>query len=376
MTNMSRIWIVHSTQISAYVPDIPSIYINPQETLSYALHPTWEKALINIKEQYPTLDPTIHLALLATQQLSIDRSHLHNFRWACNIGSARGLTHTWEERHQHFLRHQSVPPDTSPLTTAGSIASKVLAFLAIPADSIAFDHSATCNSSATAIANGYAWLKAGMCDLFLAGGAEMPLTPFTVAQMQALRIYSKETEYPLCKPFNKKYINTFTLGYGTGLLLLTAQEQKPSQEAVEIEAVGYASEIPPSLTGLSLDAKHIQSAIQSAIRFLPEDDRIIDLIIPHAPGTAKGDYAEYQAYQAVFDELPFIFPTKHLTGHTFGASTAINIALAINIFNGIMPPYPNYGIFFNQKEFPNEIRRIAVVSAGFGGMAMVIILKK
>jgi 3-oxoacyl-(acyl-carrier-protein) synthase len=212
--------------------------------------------------------------------------------------------------------------------------------------------------------------------VFLAGGTEMPLTPFTLAQMQALRIYSNQDEYPFCKPFNQKRENTFVLGRGAGLLLLTRQEQKPSEEAVEIEAIGFASEIPPTLTGLSADAQHIQSALRSAFRFLPDDDKHIDLIIPHAPGTAKGDYAEYQAYLAVFDEVPFILPTKHLTGHTFGASTAINIALTPNIFNGIIPPYPTYGLFFNQKAFPNKVRRIAVISAGFGGMAMVIILKK
>lgn len=373
---MSRIWIVHSSQVSAYVPDMPPGNVNPPATLSYTLHPSWGKAFHSIEEQYPTFDPTIHLALLATRQLALDQYKHINNRWGCNIGSARGATHTWEERHQHFLLHQSVPSDTSPLTTAGSIASKVLAFLAIPPDSVAFDHSATCNSSAVAIANGYAWLKADMCDVFLAGGAEMPLTPFTLAQMQALRIYSNQDEYPYCKPFNQKRENTFVLGSGAGLLILTRQEQKPHAEAVEIEAIGFASEIPPSLTGLSADAKHIQSALRSALRLLPDDDRHIDLIIPHAPGTAKGDHAEYQAYQAIFDELPFILPTKHLTGHTFGASTAINIALAVNIFEGIIPSYPVYELFFNQKEFPNKIRRIAVVSAGFGGMAMVMILKK
>lgn len=359
------------------MPNKPSVHINPSANLSYRLHLSWAKELKRIEEQFPAFDPTIHLALLASRQLDLHEFRSVKLRWGCNIGSARGATQSWEERYQHFLLHQSVPPDTSPLTTAGSIASKVLASLAVLPQSIAFDHSATCNSSAVAVANGYAWLKAGMCDVFLAGGAEMPLTRFTFAQMQALRIYSNQNEYPYCKPFNQKRENTFVLGSGAGLLLLTRHSHKLTEKSVEIEAIGFSSEIPPTLTGLSAEAEHIQSALHSALCLLPEDDHQIDLIIPHAPGTAKGDYAEYQAYQVVFeDELPFILPTKHLTGHTFGASTAINIALAVNIFKGIIPPYPAYELFFNQNEFPNNIRRIAVVSAGFGGMAMVIILKK
>lgn len=373
---MSRIWIVDATQVSAYLPDHSFDNVDLSAGLCYGLHPSWLTDFHSIQKQHPTLDPSIQLALLASKQIPLDHFREKNLRWGCNIGSARGTTQTWEERYQHYLSHQCVPPDTSPLTTAGSIGTKVLASLSIAPESIAFDHSATCNSSAVALANGYAWLKAGMCDLFLVGGAEMPLTPFTLAQMQALRIYSNQVEFPYCKPFNQKRENTFVLGSGAGLLLLKNEAQAPNAEAIEIEAIGFASEIPPSLTGISTDAKHIQSALRSAIGQLPDNDNRVDLIIPHAPGTAKGDHAEYQAYRGVFDELPFIFPTKHLTGHTFGASTAINIAIAKDMYAGRFPIYPTYDLCFDRKEFPKKIRRIAVISAGFGGMAMAIILKK
>ena len=43
--------------------------------------------------------------------------------------------------------------------------------------------------------NGIAWINSGMCNKFLVGGSEAPLTPFTIAQMKALKIYSKELYY-------------------------------------------------------------------------------------------------------------------------------------------------------------------------------------
>ncbi len=38
---------------------------------------------------------------------------------------------------------------------------------------------------------GVAWINSGMSDKFLVGGSEAALTDFTIAQMQALKVYAK-----------------------------------------------------------------------------------------------------------------------------------------------------------------------------------------
>ena len=52
-------------------------------------------------------------------------------------------------------------------------------------------HSITCSTALHALLNGVAWLQSGKQIKFLVGGSEAPLTPFTIAQMQALKIYAK-----------------------------------------------------------------------------------------------------------------------------------------------------------------------------------------
>ena len=54
-------------------------------------------------------------------------------------------------------------------------------------------HSITCSTGLHALLNGVTWLLSGMSDKFLVGGSEAALTDFTIAQMQALKVYAKSS---------------------------------------------------------------------------------------------------------------------------------------------------------------------------------------
>ena len=41
-----------------------------------------------------------------------------------------------------------------------------------------------------------------MVDKFLVGGSEAPLTPFTIAQMKAMKIYAKDVQEFPCRAFD------------------------------------------------------------------------------------------------------------------------------------------------------------------------------
>ena len=337
-----------------------------------------------LQNSYPEYDRTSLLALAVGDQLikKHGNSLFTDQRIALNIGSARGVTETWEKYHTEFISTQQLPSQTSPQTTAGSIASRLIHHLrgetTKKENIISFEHYSTCNSSAVAVANGYAWLKSGLCDVFIAGGAEMPLTAFTFAQMKALRIYTPYSGFPFCRPFNTERNNSFCLGEGAALLLMQAYNSPPSTDYIEIECIGYASEKPPSLTGISLEAENIQGALSSALSQLPEGDDCIDAIIAHAPGTVKGDHAEFSAYKKFFknSSVPPIIITKHLTGHTFGASAAINICKGIELLMGLYVYDVDYNTYIEPVLLNTKPRRIAVICTGFGGMAMCILLKK
>ncbi|HSI90742.1 MAG TPA: beta-ketoacyl synthase N-terminal-like domain-containing protein, partial [Adhaeribacter sp.] len=184
---------------------------------------------------------------------------------------------------------------SSPTTTLGNLASWVAQDLAVSGPVIS--HSITCSTALQAIANGFAWLKAGMAEKFLAGGTEAPLTPFTIAQMNALKIYAETLQpekFP-CQPHNPEKRNTFVLGEGAAVFALemlpfSALKLRPEKPVI-LEGVGFGTETIGSKTGISEEGLHFQKAMQNALKSTGSDEPI-DLVIMHAPGTAAGDAAE------------------------------------------------------------------------------------
>ena len=150
----------------------------------------------NIK--YKSLDDTVLFALYcsrkAVQQAGWDSAS--NF--GINIGSSRGATALFEKYFEAYLEKNKAETLSSPTTTLGNIASWVAHDLNSKGPDIS--HSITCATALHSLLNGVAWIQSGMTDKFLVGGSEAPLTPFTIAQMKALKVYAqnRDTSYP-CK---------------------------------------------------------------------------------------------------------------------------------------------------------------------------------
>lgn len=330
--------------------------------------------LLAENERYASLDRSVQLAILAA------RKAVRSAGWqedgddiAVNIGSSRGATSLFEHYHTEFLRGDGarLSPHCSPRTTLGNISSWVLQDLKLGGFDLS--HSVTCSTGIQALANAAAWLRSGMARRFLAGAAEAPLTPFTVAQMQALRIYTPATEqeWP-CRPCQTGRVgNTFALGEGAAVFALELVGEPNSAKDVCIEGVGFASEQISTESSISGEGYALEKAMRNALAQTRGD---IDLVLMHAPGTELGDRAEITAITAVFGaELPAIASCKHLIGHALGASGALALHYAVNIIltNRYNPfPYP----LSVKAAAPERIRRILINSAGFGGNAASVIV--
>ncbi|WP_223816200.1 beta-ketoacyl synthase N-terminal-like domain-containing protein [Adhaeribacter rhizoryzae] len=335
------------------------------------------KVLKQEKKNYQSVDRSVLLAIIAARQAVAAAGWLSDSEVAINIGSSRGATELFENYLTEYLTTGQVPAPTSPVTTLGNISSWVANDLQTNGPVVS--HSVTCSTTLQAIANGFAWLKSGMATRFLAGGAEAPLTPFTIAQMKAIGIYSQDQEPTIpCRPLNEEKKNTFVLGEGAAIFALekvsAAELNNSSHPPIIIESVGFATEAIPSKTGLSKDGQHFQKAIRNALQ-QAENTQPIDLIILHAPGTVAGDAAEIRALQAVFGEnnLPPLTSNKWLIGHTLGASAAFSLEYAIHLLQHLAPLSFPYPCFLNNKPF-TAVNRILILAAGFGGNAAAVIL--
>jgi 3-oxoacyl-(acyl-carrier-protein) synthase len=324
--------------------------------------------LRNLDSKYKNLDRSVLLAMYASRK-ALEKLDWTN-EFGINIGSSRGATELFEKYYDSFKSHELGKAETlsSPTTTLGNIASWVAHDL--QSDGPAISHSITCSTALHAVVNGVAWLRSGMADEFLVGGSEAANTAFTVAQMQALKIYAKNTEdeYP-CKALDlNKEKNTMAIGEGAVSFCLEKGIKENS--LAMISGVGYATEKLKHNISISSDAVCFQKSMKMALK--DANLETVDVIAMHAPGTIKGDISEMKAIELVFgNNIPAVTSNKWKIGHTLGASGVLSMELAILMikhqeFIGI--PYLK-----NQKQ-PKQINTVLVNAVGFGGNAVSILL--
>ncbi|WP_198664781.1 beta-ketoacyl synthase N-terminal-like domain-containing protein [Lewinella sp. IMCC34191] len=304
------------------------------------------------------------LALAAAVQ-AVDAAGWKAEDFSILVGCSRGPTTTWEATFDQFRDSGFPPVRTSPRTTLGSLAFLLGDYF--QTGELTTGLSVTCSSGSHAILHGMALLAAGLTDRVLVGGTEAPLTPFTIRQMQALRVYAEpadHTTYP-CRPLTSEPTG-MVLGEGAGFLAL---ERISPNFSLRIDGVGFAREQSRSSTGITPDGKALQAAMRQAML---GQSRIPDLLMPHAPGTRKGDAAEHAAIQAIFgDQKPVLTSTKWATGHTFGASGPLALIAGLQMLEAgecWLPPY----LASNSRVAP--LNQIMVNATGFGGNALSAVI--
>ncbi|MDJ0645061.1 MAG: beta-ketoacyl synthase N-terminal-like domain-containing protein [Flavobacteriaceae bacterium] len=327
--------------------------------------------------KYENLDDTVLYALFASREAVKSAGWHSKDNFGINIGSSRGATTLFEKYHAEFLKEKHSSTLSSPTTTLGNISSWVAHDLQTKGPEIS--HSITCSTALHALLNGIAWLNAGMADKFLVGGSEAPLTPFTIAQMKALKIYAQppanpdtaERSYYPCRSLDlEKTSNSMVLGEGAAAACLELGERENA--LAYIRGVGYATEILEHNASLSTEAKCFQNSMKMALGNLSPDE--IDVIVTHTPGTVKGDLAEFRAIEKVFDnKIPFLSTNKWKLGHTFGASGLLSLELAILMLQHQQVVEVPYAKKANQ---PKAIRTILVNAVGFGGNAVSVLISK
>lgn len=317
--------------------------------------------------KYRALDNSVLYAMLAARDALRQAGWNENDSFGINIGSSRGATELFENYHQEFITTGKTSTLASPTTTMGNISSWIAHDLKASGPEIS--HSITCSTALHALLNGVAWLRSGMADKFLIGGSEASLTPFTLAQMQALKIYTTDTsEFP-CRAFDMtKTKNTMVLGEGAGMLCM---ENGPSEKALAyIEGLGYATDILEHGISISTEAECFQKSMKMAIGSSSLDE--IDAIVMHAPGTIKGDMSELKAIRKVFgDSLPMLTTNKWKIGHTFGSSGILSVELAV-----LMLQHQQFvAVPFAEKQPQRKvIRKVLVNAVGFGGNAVSVLI--
>jgi 3-oxoacyl-[acyl-carrier-protein] synthase II len=370
-SSQEEIWKNYDTQTTRITP----CCFNNCDTWVGKLHPNQEELLKNLRKENPQfrrLDKTVLLSIISARQAVKNAGWGEEKNISINLGSSRGATQLFEKYHKNFVQNKDdrLTPLVSPTTTLGNISSWVA--YDIGSKGASFSHSITCSTALHSILNGIAWLTSGMTTKFMAGGAEAPLSDFTIAQMRALRIYSEEKgSFPSLPIEKNKTTNSLVLGEGAAVFCL--EKDKGQHRQATIQGFGFSTELIEHNVSLSAEAECLKEAMKMALK--NANLETVDSIVMHAPGTLKGDVSEYKAIQHLFGEkIPHLISTKYTTGHTFGASGAISIELAILMLKNkklINLPFESFSV--GNKNNPTNIM---VNATGFGGNAVSIILSK
>jgi 3-oxoacyl-(acyl-carrier-protein) synthase len=340
-----------------------------------------ESEIENLRQsesKYKNLDPTVLMAILASRQAIKNANWKLDTSFGINIGSSRGATQLFEKYHKEFLETGKTATLASPTSTLGNISSWVAHDLKSSGPEIS--HSITCSTALHSVLNAVAWLQSGLTDKFLVGGSEAPLTGFTIAQMEALKIYANEKTaktdkkeegfYPNRALDFTKTKNSMVLGEAAAMACLEVGE--PENTLAFIEGIGYATDDITHNISITEEAICFQKSMQMALKNSNLDD--LDAIVMHAPGTIKGDLSEMQAIKKMFpNDLPLLTSNKWKVGHTFGTSGMLSLELAILMLQN------NHfiGVPFAEKQVQKkEIKKILINAVGFGGNAVSILIGK
>jgi 3-oxoacyl-[acyl-carrier-protein] synthase II len=264
------------------------------------------------------------------------------------IGSGIGGLETLTGNHKTLIERgaRRVSPFTIPMSIGNMASGYVSIVHGLRGPNLC--HVSACASGAHAIGEAAEWLRRGVADVIVTGGAEAPIVDIGVAGFAAMRALSTRNDDPQAasRPFDRGR-DGFVIGEGAGVLVLESLAHARARgAAVRAEVMGY---------GVSSDGQHMAAPDESGegaarcMRLALEDASLepsdIEHINPHATSTPAGDSAEVTALRSVFgpalDAIP-VSATKSMTGHLLGAAGALEAIFAIRAMETqTLPPTCN-----------------------------------
>jgi 3-oxoacyl-[acyl-carrier-protein] synthase I len=235
--------------------------------------------------------------------------------------------------------------------------------------------SSACASSAKVFGSARRMIEAGLIDAALVGGTDS-LCLTTLYGFHSLQLSSPAP----CRPFDAAR-DGISIGEAAAFLLLERVPENLDSDAVLLYGVGESSDAyhmsAPHPEGLG--AKRAMQAALTSASMEPGD---IDYINLHGTGTPSNDRSESQAVTSIFGPTTPCSSTKGATGHTLGASGALEAVISVlAIQNGLMPGGvhttridPNLTAHYIKENRRARVLRVLSNSFGFGGTNCSLIL--
>lgn len=237
--------------------------------------------------------------------------------------------------------------------------------------------STACSSSGKTLVSAKALLDADLADVVIAGGVDS-LTQLTVNGFQSLESISKSQ----CKPFSKDR-DGINIGEAAALFVVTKDS-----DGIQLLGAGETSDAY-HISAPSPDGEGAINAMSLALNNAKLSGEQISYVNLHGTGTVKNDEMEAKAMLTTCGSKVPCSSTKHLTGHTLGASGALELGLCWLLLSdhnsqGLLPkncpdsetdnPFPMMNL--SQGQTIDGIRYCMSNSFAFGGNNFSAVLGK
>ena len=181
-----------------------------------------------------------------------------------------------------------------------------------------------CASGANAIGIGSEWIRAGLCDIVIAGGTdELDIIPYT--GFHSLMLLSKSP----CRPFDKNR-NGLNLGEGAGFVVLERSDSLRSRHfKTDVFLAGYGTATDAyHLTAPHPEGLYLEKAVFRALHAARISASEIGYVNAHGTSTLENDRIEGKVLKKFFSSSA-ISSTKGFTGHTLGAAGGLEAVFSV-----------------------------------------------
>ncbi len=248
-----------------------------------------------------------------------------------------------------------------------------------------FTISAACASGSHSIGMGYMFIKQGLQDRMICGGAQ-EVNIYSMPNFDALGTFSTREDEPAraSRPFDRDRDGLVPGGGAATVILESLESAQERGVTILAEVIGY---------GFSSNGQHISNpsvdgqvrSISRALKGSGVSASDIQYINAHATSTPAGDGSEAEAIFEVFGGGVPVSSTKSMTGHECWMAGASEIVYSMLMMQrGFIAPNINFEhpdehsakINIIPETLNKEFDRFLSNSFGFGGTNSSLIVKK
>lgn len=251
---------------------------------------------------------------------------------------------------------------------------------------INFTISAACASGSHSIGLGYHFIKTGMQDCIICGGAQ-EINHLSMGTFDALSAFSIHESNPekASRPFDRDRDGLIPSGGAATVILESFESAQKRGATILAEVVGYGF----SSNGAHISNPTVEGPVRSLYKALKDaglQSADIDYINAHATSTLAGDSSEAKAINEVFGRhKPMVSSTKSMTGHECWMAGASEIVYSMLMMqHSFVAPNINFEnpdedsakLNIVKSTVEKDINVFLSNSFGFGGTNSSLIIRK